>query len=192
METLWHTHTTRDTLCLDCRCWLLVFHLFIQPHRRVLVKMLGSPIDPFDSYLLVCLTLPCHPLFTFISLPHLTELRVCMCVQAVAPFHTLKCSLTLWLLCGAGELWAVINLKCYLTDTHTLRQQQDLSAVVPLCNRRWGGNNWGSIHKEKLAYCIHFDLSFILTFKEKLVRVFKWKFKVNKYPVAAQLCKLLS
>lgn len=135
-------HTTRDTLCLDCRCWLLVFHLFIQAAPTCACE------DAWESnwsfwQLLACLfdfTVPPLIHFHFIAPSYSAVcVSVCMCVQSVAPFHALKCSLTLWLLCGAGELWAVINLKCYLRDTHTLWQRQDLSAVVPLCNRRWGG-----------------------------------------------------
>lgn len=80
------------------------------------------------------------PLVFFHFIAPLLLRCVCVCVQALARFHTLKCSLTLWLLCGAGELWAVITLKCYLGDSYALWQRQSLSAVVPLCYGRWG---WG-------------------------------------------------
>lgn len=160
-------HTTRDTLCLDCRCWLLVFHLFIQPHRRALVKMLGSPIDPFDSHLLVCLTLPCRPLFTFISLPRLTALCVwvCVCVsnQSLlftrwnAPWH---CDSCVELVSYEQSLtWNAI------LETHT---RSDSSKTFPLLfhcvTEDEGGNNWGSRHKEKtcipysLWFKFHFDI----------------------------------
>lgn len=140
METLWRTHNQRHT---RFRLQVLAVSFPSIHTSRTDVRLwrcLGVQ--------LILLTVTCLSVWLYRAAPYSLSFHclvlqrcvcVCMCVQAVAPFHALKCSLTLWLLCGAGELWAVINLKCYLRDTHTLWQRQDLSAVVPLCNRRWGG-----------------------------------------------------
>lgn len=141
METLWRTHNQRHTLF---RLQVLAVS-FPSIHTAAPTCACEDAWESNWSFwqLLACLfdfTVPPLIHFHFIAPSYSAVcVSVCMCVQSVAPFHALKCSLTLWLLCGAGELWAVINLKCYLRDTHTLWQRQDLSAVVPLCNRRWGG-----------------------------------------------------
>lgn len=159
-------HTTRDTLCLDCRCWLLVFHLFIQAAPTCACE------DAWESnwsfwQLLACLfdfTVPPLIHFHFIASSY-SAVCVCVCVSKQsllftrwnAPWH---CDSCVELVSYEQSLtWNAI------LETHT---RSDSSKTFPLLfhcvTEDEGGNNWGSRHKEKtcipysLWFKFHFDI----------------------------------
>lgn len=134
--------------------------------------MCRSPINPVDSYLFVCLTLRDATCFLSFHLPPLTAVCVCVC-QSFGPIIFMLSDTDSGLHSGAGELWAVINLKCYLRDTwDALWQQQHLFSVVPLCNGR-GGTVQVVIpipcHLTKKHLCSVVDLKCIIEIGEHLL-----------------------
>lgn len=159
MGTLWHTHIQRHT-----RFGLIVLAVSFPPiyyctsvwvhtrahrhphleqtHQLMLGKMRRRPINPSDSYLFVCLTLPVCHLFSFISWPPL--LLLCVSPSICSFSHVEMLSDTVTPVCTLE----LVSYEQSLTwnailETHTLSDSsKTFFAVDPPCNGRWVGKQF--------------------------------------------------
>lgn len=139
-DTQPHAHIHRHTqLGLIVLAVQFPTYSWVHVHRLELAKMRRRPINPFDSYLFVCLTLPgCH-LFSFISFaPSYCCVCVCPSIRSLSRFEMLPDTVTPVCTLELVSYEQSLTWNAIL-ETHTLSDSsKNLFAVVLSCNGRWG------------------------------------------------------
>ncbi len=152
-----------------------IYNTHTHTHQLVLGKMRRRPINPFDSYLFVCLTLPgCH-LFSFISFPP-SCCCVCVCPSICSLSHVEMLSDTVTPVCTLEPVSYEQSLTWNaILETHTLSDSS--KTFSPLIHRVMGGERGNNSRSRHHAISPRKTLTWVsyLTFKEKVCDILNEK-----------------